>query len=124
MRESERKRLMEVLNTFEQICRQDCTGLEKSCTQCVLEQIADHLLDSGVIVPACKTGQNTYSKYGVELGEVKGFVFETYRGEDRLDYVLDWNYGDYDSFKDDDVGNTIFFTREDAVKALKGDEGK
>ena len=49
-RNKERERLVELISQFERTCPENCTGLEKSCTQCVLEQKADHLLANGVRV--------------------------------------------------------------------------
>jgi hypothetical protein len=57
--DKQRERLAELLSKFNIICRQDCRGLEKSCTQCNREQLADYLLANGVIVPPCgKTVQD------------------------------------------------------------------
>ena len=111
-REAERQRLVELIK--DSLIKH----IGKSCL--LAENIADHLLDNGVIVPGCKLGQKTYSNHGMELDEVRGFMFEECCGEGCLDYVLDWNYGDYSSFTDDDIGKTVFLTREEAEAKLKG----
>ena len=138
-REAERKRLVELLSQFERTCPENCTGLEKSCTQCVLEQKADYLLDNGIVVPPVKVGQTVYrldefvwksdckecehydegwhdcpnmcEKTGStkKSPECIEIKEESITYEDILRY-LHWK----------EFGKTVFISREDAVKALEG----
>ena len=45
-----RERLIELICNFKKVCNLTCSGLDKSCTRCMKEQLADYLLDNGVIV--------------------------------------------------------------------------
>lgn len=100
------------------------------------EDIADYLLENGVIVPPCKVGDTVYIKNKpvkvsfihidnkdvtccVEFDCVDCYVCPFY--ED----VVSWE-GEHDcatngflEFTADDIGKTVFLTREDAEKALK-----
>ena len=78
-------------------------------------RIAEHLLANGVIVPPCKVGDTVWiydfmwglipckvdRSYHCICGEEGGCTFEM-------------------SFTEDDIGKTVFLTREEAEQALKG----
>ncbi len=122
-REAERKRLVELLSQFERTCPDNCTGLEKSCTQCVLEQKADHILDDGWMRPPVKAGQTVYTiidckKHAEKLVITGVHYYSKYLSFGALSRSQKQYY-----FEDDDIGKTVFTSREDAEKALKG-EGK
>ena len=75
----------------------------------VAEYVADHLLASGVIVPPCKVGTRVY-RLVPDLSVM---------WPDPTGYKIVW-----DTFRLSDIysfGKTVFLTREDAEKALKGD---
>jgi hypothetical protein len=81
-----------------------------SCEECRDEDIADHLLADGVIVPPCKVGDTVYwYNMGGEIAEAKvkmlGFAVRHSKG---FEYDVP-----FDAF-----GKTVFLTREDAEKAL------
>ena len=96
------------------------------------EQIADHLLKNGVIVPPCKVGDKVFfvdmmcdeegeEKLGMSIGEVVSFSMQKEglwaycRYEDGLTY---WH------LVADEFGKTVFLTREEAEAKLKeGGEG-
>lgn len=77
--------------------------------------IADHLIENGVIVPPCKVGDTVWvddfmwglipckvdRPYHCVCGENGSCTFEM-------------------SFTDDDIGKTVFLTKEDAEQKLKG----
>ena len=99
------------------------------CARHWAEIIADHLIANGVIVPPCKVGDTVYTvtlntntfTYGVHRGYI-GCIDIRSIGE----YIIirHEGYDDEPYFekiigKFDDFGKNIFFTREDAEKALK-----
>lgn len=95
---------------------------------CNIEELADHLLANGVIVPPCKAGDKVYfvnercdenaDEYiDISVGEVVSFSMQKEglwaycRYEDGLTY---WH------IVDEDFGKTVFLTKEEAEAALKG----
>ena len=81
--------------------------------------MADFLLANGVIVPPVKMGQTVYRIIGNYGGERihKEFVSQInfyHNGETRF-----WEDGHPLGFTDDDIGKTVFLTREEAENALK-----
>ena len=90
------------------------------------DELADHLLANGVIVPPVKIGQTVYvintlfvSEYRVEALWWNGLMF-IFKGEND-------DYADECSvfyFFDERIGKTVFLTREEAEKALAEREGK
>ena len=130
MREAERKRLEELILEFERTCPETCTGLEKSCAQCVLEQKIDHLLDNGVVVPPCKVGDKVYV---TDMYENIAKVTEcTVLGYDAVDEngigIMEYKPCEYVPYISsvacflDEIGKTVFLTREEAEAKLKGGE--
>ena len=99
-----------------------------------VEQIADYLLANGVIVPPCKVGETIYLPWewkdtsGVAILTVErmsiteaGCSIRTDLWSDEEDYWLAYNCG---VFKFDDIGKTVFLTREEAEKALAERSGE
>ena len=93
--------------------------------------MADHLLANGVIVPPCKVGQTVYVPWEwfgnrgiatpiveciqiVRSKELCGFFIDMKSDEVAFNDV----YGFWKTF--DDIGKTVFLTKEEAEKALKG----
>lgn len=78
--------------------------------------VADYLLENGVIVPPCKVGDTIYmivEKRAKVTREYFRFVKKTKLTFLNLERVLE------------DFGKTVFLTKEEAQKALgKEDEGK
>ena len=90
--------------------------------QKTLGDIADYLLANGVIVPPCKVGDTLYdisefvADYACpEMYEIKDNMmsFEKYKGEYRFTYDCCYIYPE-------EIGKTVFLTREEAEKALNG----
>lgn len=89
--------------------------------------IADHLLANGVIVPPCKVGQtlhvieNHWNAQKIlwkkRISEIK--VNRIYYDEDG--FWIEDIYGHH--YYPKCFGKTVFLSREDAEKALKGVEG-
>ena len=96
----------------------------------IYEGFADYLLESGVIVPPCKAGDKIFEAIFMKKG--KGFIVERnvvgfhfgelpdLRGHKRQEYFVvyhkDTNSIAHLNFKD--IGKTVFFTKEEAEKAL------
>ena len=78
------------------------------------EEIADYLLENGVIVPSCKIGQAIFridDKSVFDWWDVEHI--EIYAEE--IVYIDDSG----NQFTDEDIGKTVFLTREEAVAKLK-----
>ena len=103
----------------------------------VAGEIADHLLANGVIVLPCKVGQTVYMPW--EWNDAKGIACLKVTTMSNI-LGFDWSCGtDFDTddegyadkyncgrFKFDDIGKTVFLTKEEAETALakmKGGEG-
>ena len=92
------------------------------------EETADYLLDHGVIVPPCKVGDTVYKILDVEWDVGEFVVYNThYIHNDHKIIRYDaecHSHEDIDDiwFYDDDIGKTVFLTREEAEKALKARE--
>ncbi len=88
-------------------------------------EIADKLISEGVIVPPCKVGDKAYHLTNIdtleelELAEIfEGKVCSISKEEKSL-----WIYARYDNglnfwYTEREFGRNLFFTREDAEKAL------
>ncbi len=97
---------------------------------CIEVMVADYLLANGVIVPPCKVGDTVFMPWewkgqkGVACLKVTamrnilgfGWGLGTDFDTDDEGYADKYNCG---NFKFDDVGKTVFITREEAEKALK-----
>lgn len=122
---NQKERLVEVLdNAF--MAYMDAQSLEPSTPF-----IADKILADGWMRPPCKVGDVLYEalpKCGfIRSLNVVGFhlgKFPDLRGHKRKEYII--CYSDYSltHIDVDKFGKTVFTSREDAEKALRGDEGK
>lgn len=112
-----RDRLIKIVSGF---CRYEkCSGKKDVtlCKECENGgKLADHLLANGVIVPICKLGDTIYriGDNGKIYGDWEITLIQAY--PDETLYVDDSdNY-----FVESDIGKTVFLTREEAERALKG----
>lgn len=89
------------------------------------ESLADHLLEKSVIVPPCKVGDNAYYVYdacfedateGMVISE--GAVVSMSLQSDGLWIYCRYHGGLTYWHKAEDIGKTVFLTREEAEKAL------
>ena len=100
------------------------------------EYIADHLLANGVIVPPCKVGDTVYVRwainkaceYGIYPVKVYALRWDTKKNNFRVcvegDFQISAYGGTYTqyyraAFTWDNVGKSIFLTKEEAERALK-----
>lgn len=83
-----------------------------------LEALTDFLLKNGVIVPPCKTGATVwvilqnYKFTKPEIESRKILSVQIYKNRN-----IQYHYKDGCFYKND-IGKTVFFTREEAIKAL------
>ena len=124
-----RDRLVELLNNkYDHFCDQCGVNKDSHYTN----NLADYLLENGVIVQPCKVGQKVYfvhevcdenadEYFDISDGEVVSFSMQ----KDGL-----WMFCRYDDgltywhLVVEDFDKTVFTSREDAEKALRGDDGK
>lgn len=106
------------------------------------EELADYLLDNGVIVPPCKVGQTVYvnpetwggisfinyiylfihSKYFL-VGEVVSVIKTRKQNLIKLKVYNSTNCkAEYRKYPVSSIGKTVFTSREEAEQALKGGE--
>lgn len=80
------------------------------------EYVADYLLANGVIVPPCKLGQTVYCIFEDNFGE-------PYISESFVTAIVYRDIGliircRFCFYKPNDIGKCLFFSREEAEKAL------
>lgn len=106
-----------------------CDRIEK-LDMCMIECITDHLLAEGVIVRPCKAGDKAYHLTGIDtLDELN--VAEIFEGKVSSVSIEDkvWICCRYDNglnfwYTESDIGKNLFFTREEAEKALAERSGQ
>lgn len=134
-----RERLIELLNYIP--CKaESCAAVDggrcgdlDNLNRCQIEAIAEYLLANGVILPPCKVGDAVYivdrTSDSVVNGIITHFEYNLYTTPKEWITVVSnelW-YGKTKIRNRIDllIGETVFFTREDAERALrKEDEGK
>ena len=83
------------------------------------EEIADHLLAEGVIVPPCKVGDVVWWTDGctkfTHLVEVTRITYTKEYGFDISGFTRNLKHK---IFNEEDIGKTVFLTKEQAQKAL------
>jgi hypothetical protein len=95
-----------------------------SCEECRDEDIADHLLANGVIVPPCKVGDTVYSIVeGIDFVLV-GEVYEYVVGREHFVFRSTRKGYFTLAFTEIDIGKTVFLTRGEAEKALAKRSGE
>ena len=82
--------------------------------------LADYLLANGVIVPPCKVGDTVYSCI-CNAYQVRKIVIEK-SSNCNTTYVLESGLNGQLIVDEKAFGKTVFLTREDAEKALKGEK--
>lgn len=111
-RESERKRLVELIRDY---------GIKVNSSV-----LADRIIDDGWIRPTVQMGQTVYS-YCEEFCRVFEYrVANIYLSEETTQYeafsYIGMELADVIDFDDDDIGKTVFTSREEAEAKLKGEE--
>ncbi len=120
-RESERKRLVELVDDF---CREEFGMVLK---RDILENLADKILADGWMIPPIKVGDVLYSPTG--HGDIVDYEIESilYGANNEImrinccHYYCDGSGRYRTTFRKQDIEDkTIFTSREDALKALEG----
>lgn len=110
---TQKERLVELLkNTIKPICFPNWQTWFDAA-----EGLADYLLDNGVIVPPCKVGDTVFS-----IGWGDDNIHEdrvNWCSYDSTDASFWFQTTSTDQFTPEDMGRTVFFTREEAEQALK-----
>ena len=119
----ERKRLIELL-------KQTCHCKDEDCSNCSSNGIcfahreADYLLDNGVIVPPVKVGDDVYTvnkRNGVETKRVVEISWKRdWAGTDLGWGLILSGKRSNNRYNISNIGKTVFLTKEEAEKALKG----
>ncbi len=82
--------------------------------------IATHLLENGVIVPPCRVGDIVYLLCPVREGIYEAFVDEIcVMKESNFIVTRDIYFNRRQSIFFEQIGKTVFLTKEEAEKALK-----
>ena len=126
--EKQRERLVELLNeaTFGVNKHTLADHLEKE----TIERVADYLLANNVVVLPCKVGDTVHSfsaDFGVVLPYLVGTLNIGYMGKSGVYYSYEANCSDPEidelldeiDFESEDIGKTVFLSREEAENALK-----
>ena len=86
------------------------------------DYLADYLLEHGVIVPPCKVGDRLYEVTGrktVSVYKVKAIRVELFSLFIEWDIVEGFVWQSLSGINADEIGKTVFLTREEAERALK-----
>jgi hypothetical protein len=92
----------------------------------LFRETADHLLANGVVCPPCKVGDTLYYIDTCVTAEDFGKKYVSFGRVNQISYNKhgEWFYLDCGSlFSFGDFNKTVFLTREEAERALKGGEG-
>ena len=85
-------------------------------------QLAQHLIDNGVLVPPCKVGSIVYTISRKHPKKWKVcFIGYNSQGEFKMNIATE-KFTEMLEVWDYNIGKTVFLTREEAEKALEGSE--
>ena len=121
---TDRERLIEILKLGScpspYLCDENCkyANLER----CYEERTADLLLEHGVVLMPCKVGDRVYEVTGrktVSVYKVKAIRVELFSLFIEWDIVEGFVWQSLSGINADEIGKTVFLTREEAEKALK-----
>ena len=119
---SARERLIELLKQKSCMfvaCDEECDGCGNAeMYESEIESIADHLIANGVIVPPCKVGDTVWFIYNYT--QPKKFQISILTmSENHYSFVIETKDRVYKHYCcKDSIGKSVFFTREEAEKAL------
>ena len=124
MADADRERLIEILKLGScpspYLCDENCkyANLER----CYEERTADLLLEHGVVLLPCKVGDRLYEVTGrktVSVYKVRAIRVELFSLFIEWDIVEGIVWKSLSGINADEIGKTVFLTREDAERALK-----
>lgn len=106
-----RDRLIELLNV--------AVG-DSNLTDNEVKIVADYLLENGVIVPPCKVGDKIYRIVDMSHTACESFVSSFAETVEPYAIIYKNMMGGYSCIPFEEFGKTVFLTREEAERALKG----
>lgn len=121
-----RERLIELLNYIP--CKaESCAAVDggrcgdlDNLSRCQIEAIADYLLENGVVISPCKIGQSFWRinwKYQIEPCRVSML---TQKSDCNFKIRISPLNGAAFEIVPSDIGKTVFLSRKEAERALKG----
>lgn len=124
---NQREKLFELLLKHKKIeggCGFNCAGCKYFESEyCRTEMLADYLIANGVVVLPCKVGDTVYRiprsairKYTVVYIGISADPFASYVN---IAWYRDVHHFETLSVRFDEIGKTVFLTREEAEEALK-----
>lgn len=93
--------------------------LESLCSYDRLRELAEADKDGRCVVLPCKVGDTVYFALIRRIIEKQVFSIVSFSNSTRI-----YCGGTSEYFRPEDIGKTVFLTREEAEKALRGMEGK
>ena len=124
MADADRERLIEILKLGScpspYLCDENCkyANLER----CYEERTADLLLEHGVVLMPCKVGDRLYEVTGrktVSVYKVRAIRVELFGSFIEWDIVEGFVWQSLSGINADEIGKTVFLTREEAEQALR-----
>ncbi|MBQ7959763.1 MAG: hypothetical protein IJ285_00920 [Clostridia bacterium] len=92
---------------------------------CHVEDVADYLLENGVIVlPKLKYGQAVYMLYNKKIKQLEVSSYMIRPEFDNLIQIHLYKNGFNGCCTADDIGKTVFLTKEEAEQALRKEDEK
>lgn len=91
------------------------------------EGLSDYLIENGIVCPPCKVGDMVYMTTPISVIERKAVGFRYSTDMTKLESILIDLVTDKEGntntfyFNADKINQSIFFTREEAEKALRGE---
>lgn len=122
---NERERLVELIDDFGDdvaLCNV-CNRPREDCEGCTNEQLADYLLENGVVVLPCSVNDTLYiadeKANIIRTEKVRTFFIGHPAYKENMPY-LEMIRTDCHDIPIDNFGKTVFLTKEEAEQALKG----
>lgn len=115
-----RDRLIELIinaDTYDNYECKLCNKDDDACDCCYAEKLADKLLANGVVCPPCKVGDTVWDTEG---NAWKVFAITIWQDCIGLKTANDRGIRKTFTIGKHSIGKTVFLTREDAERALKG----
>lgn len=121
---TDRERLIEILKLGScpspYLCDENCKYA--NLKRCYEERTADLLLEHGVVLLPCKAGDRLYEVTGrktVSVYKVRAIRAELFGLFIEWDIVEGFVWQSLSCINADEIGKTVFLTREEAERALK-----
>lgn len=118
---SERERLIKLIDDFgDDVALCDvCNRPREDCEGCTNEQLAEYLLENGVMVPPVKVGDKVY-RISFTRGTRMKYIQATTISRIAIDCDGLWLFCSCNPIAKCKFGELVFLTKKSAEKALKG----